>query len=342
MSRASRMWMVVVLAAGACGGRASPPAGTRLGPVIAAALAAADDAREPWWCAAPGEPGRPAEVIAIGARTWHLEGGTLKLDKTARPSGLATGRGQAPPDPTGDVAIGVIADAAGAAPATLAALGRLRGRLQRVDLVLSMGGMGATRNELEAVFTALADRAVWPLVAIPGDLEPVEDQAAAIATVRQRGVSVIDGRRVQRIELGKLTIALVAGAGASGRLAAGADGCTYRAEDVAAAFADLTPRPGLRILASAEAPRSGAVDEPTGDPALNASAGQQIDVALYGPTVNAATPARTGGRDGLAVPLSPGSSDATTRLPGPYRFPSAGVLVVRGDTWTWTPIEGAK
>jgi len=316
--------IVAVVAGAACGGRSSPPTGARLGPAIAAALVAADEAREPWWCAAPDDQSRPAESIAIGARTWQLDGGTLKLDAT------------------GDVTIGVIADAAGAAPATLAALGRLRGRLERVDLVISLGGMGATRRELEAVFTALADRAVWPLIAIPGDLELVEDQAAAIATARQRGVSVIDGRRVHRIELGRLTIALVAGAGSPARLTAGADGCTYRAEDVSAAFADLTPRAGLRILASAEPPRSGGVDEPTGDLGLNARSGQQIDVALHGPTASAASPARTGGRDGLAVPLSPGSCDATTRLPGPYRFPSAGVLSVRGDTWTWTPIEGAK
>jgi hypothetical protein len=35
--------------------------------------------------------------------------------------------------------------------------------------------------------------------------------------------------------------------------------------------------------------------------------------------------------------LTPGTSDATPRLPGP-RGASVGVLVVHGDAWTWKPI----
>lgn len=308
----------------ACSGRASVPAGSRVGPAIVAALAAVDQVQAPWRCAAPDGPGMADETLTAGRRQWQLAARVMKLD--------------AP----GELSIGVIADAAGSAPETLAALGRLRNRLGQVDLVISLGGMGASRAELEATFAVIADGAGWPLVALPGDLEPASAQAEAIAVVRQRGAAVVDGRLVQRIELPAATIALVPGAGAASRLAAGADGCGYRAADVAAAFADLTPRAGLRILASAEAPRAVERGEPTGELAVTAGAGQQIDIALHGPTTGAVTPARSGDRDGAAVSLTPGSSDATPRLPGPRRSPTAGILTLHGSAWRWRPVEDGK
>ena len=325
MRRPMAARLVGLLAAlGACSGPSSAPVGSRIGPALVAALAAADEEREPWRCAAADGPGLADETLTTGERRWQLAGRAMKLDGS------------------GEVAIGVVADAAGSAPATLAALGRLRGAFDRVDLVLSLGGMGATRGELEAAFAALADRAAWPLVALPGDLEPVPAQIEAIAAVRQRGAPVIDGRLVQRIELPGATIALVPGAGAASRLAAGVDGCSYRAADVAAAFADLTPRAGLRILASAEAPRGVVGGEPTGELILTAGAGQEIDIALHGATGSVATPARSGNRDGSAADLTPGSSDATPRLPGPRRASTAGILAVRGNAWSWKPIEDVK
>ncbi len=315
---------LILWAATACSGRSSAPVGSRMGPAIAAALVAAEDSREPWRCAAPDGPGVADETLTVGARTWQLGARMMKLEAG------------------GEVAIGVVADAAGSAPATLAALGRLRAMFAQVDLVLALGGMGATRAELEAAFAVLADRAPWPLVALPGDLEPVPALAEAIAGSRQRGAVVIDGRLVQRIELPAATIALVPGAGAASRLAAGADGCGYRAADVAAAFADLTPRAGLRILASAEPPRGVAEGEPTGELTLTVSAGQQIDIALHGATGSAVTAACSGNRDGSAVALTPGTSDASPRLPGPRRNSTAGVLTVRDTAWSWKPIEDVK
>jgi hypothetical protein len=324
--------LAIAVVACACSGRASPPVGSRLGPALAAAMAAADQAREPWRCAAPDGPGVAAEALTVGSRTWRLDDHALRLDERSE-SGTAA--------PTGELAIGVIADAASSAPATLAALGRLRGQLERVDLVISLGGMGATRAELEATLTAVASHARWPLVALPGDLEPIDAHAEAIAAARQAGAPVIDGRLIQRIELPAATIALVPGAGAASRLVAGAGGCSYRAADVATALAELTQRAGLRILASAEPPRSGTRDEPSGERELTAGAGQELDIALHGPTTGAASPARSGRRDGAAVALTPGSSDAAPRLPGFYRPPSAGILTLRGDAWSWRPIDAA-
>jgi hypothetical protein len=42
--------------------------------------------------------------------------------------------------------------------------------------------------------------------------------------------------------------------------------------------------------------------------------------------------------DGAAVALSPGTADATTRLPGPRRSTTAGLLTIHGAVWKWRPI----
>ena len=297
----------------ACGGSSAPPASSRIGPAVIAAIESAPQA--PWRCASPTGPTLVEETLGA----WTLAGHTMKRDEG------------------GTITIGVIADAGGAAPQTVASLGRLRTKLDDVDLVLALGGMGSKRAELEATLGALGD-AKRPLVVLPGDLEAVSDLVAAIAALRAKGQHVIDGRLAQRIVLPGVTIATIAGAADASRLVAGADGCAYRADDIAAAFADLTEQKGIRILASAEAPRITVDGEPAGELALVPGATQEIDIALHGPASVAASPARTGGRDGAAVALTPGTSDASPRLPGPRRSTSAGLLTITGSAWKWRPI----
>jgi hypothetical protein len=305
----------------ACGSSAAPPPpGAQLAQALEAALEAAQARRVPWRCAAPDGPTLAEETLAAGQRSWKLGGGTMRL----------TG--------VGAIAVGVVADAGGAAPGTLAALGALRKRLAGADLVLVLGGMGATQAEIEATLGALADGTA-PVVAVPGDLEPAGEQAAAIARLRAQGRAVIDGRLARWLELPGATIATIPGAGAAARLVAGAEGCGYRASDVTAVLEELTKREGLRILASAEAPRIEVDGEPAGELALTVGAPHAIDVALHGPTAEGATRERAGRRDGAAAALTPGSSDATTRLPGPRRAPRAGMLHLERTKWRWSPIE---
>ena len=66
------------------------------------------------------------DTLALGGHTWRLSGHALTRDGA----------------PAADIAIGVIGDAGGAAPATLAAIGRLRGKLDaaKVDVVVVLGG----------------------------------------------------------------------------------------------------------------------------------------------------------------------------------------------------------
>src|SRR5690606_17029362 len=119
------------------------------------------------------------------------------------------------------------------------------------------------------------------------------------------------------------------------------EGCAWRTEDVASLYSALTARPHLRILATAEAPRQQAAGEPAGVLALSPGRAQPIDLVLHGPVHPEPTPAKTGRRNGAGVLLSPGTADAIPRLPRAHR-PAAGVLVVRGASWSWRPLRDAK
>ena len=319
-----RAW--VALLASACGGDDKPPpVGAQVGPALVAALAAADQTRLPWRCVAPDGPQHPELTLTIGDATWKLSGhGMRREGKPRRPT-----------------VIGAIADAGGAAPTTLAALGRLKTKLANADLVLALGGMGATQAELEATLGAIAQQAPYPVVALPGDLEPAPALTAAVAALRARGMYVVDGRLLRHIDVPGATIALVPGGGATGRRVAGTEGCAYQARDVTGLFVELTGKDGIRIVASAEAPRVTVGGEASGELALTPNAGQEIDVVLHGPTTESATRARAGARDGGAATVTPGTADATLRLPGPLRPSTAGLMTIAGGAWSWKSIADA-
>jgi hypothetical protein len=301
----------------ACGGKKPPAsAAPRLANALAAALTAAEHTKAPWRCVAEDLP----EPIATLPKPWKLAGHALEHDN----------------DKDHDLVIGVVADAGGADPKTLAALGRLRAKLDEAhaDLVLALGGMGTTQRELEATLGVLA-KPSSPVVALPGDLESVAAETAAIAVLAAKGTPVVDGRLVRWIDLPDAVIALLPGAGSSLRLAAGGDGCAWQADDVLQLYQQLSAKPGLRIAALAEAPREEHTGEPSGEPEL--AVGPAIDLIVHGPTQPAPSPARSGGRDGTRARVSPGTADATPRLPETHA-PAVGLLTVHGTTWTWKPL----
>ncbi len=308
----------------ACGSKSEKPKSPPIRNVLAAVLAAADSTTAPWRCAAADTPPLPDAELTAGDHTWKVSGSTL----------TRTGDGA--------IVIGVIADAAGADTRTIAALGRLRAAFDaaKPDLVLTLGGMGASAAELEATLGTLGDRAPWAVVALPGDLEHESAQVSAIANLRKRGDVILDGRQVRTIALPGATIGTVPGAGAAERLARPADGCAWTATDVAAVFTAVTSAPGVRIVAMAEAPRQIVDGEPAGELALVPSRTQPIELVLHAPVQPAPTSARTGGRDGAGVLLSPGTADAVSRLPRAHR-PAAGLLTIRGTSWAWRPLVDA-
>jgi hypothetical protein len=315
---------IAIVCIAACGDEPPPPTAPGFGKVLAALLAEADDTREPWRCAALDTPALADAELSTGPRKWQLGGNTLRRIDT---------------DDT--IAIGVVADAAGDGPRTVAALARLRVELEQgaPDVVLVLGGMGETQADLEATLGTLAERAPWPVVSLPGDLESATLHAAALASLRNRGTHVIDGRQARWIELPGATIATIPGAGARERLVAGDDGCLWRAEDVAAIYSTLTAKPGVRIVASSEPPRARIGGEATGE--LGIVPAQPVEVLLHAPASPAPSPAKSGGRDGARVTLTPGTADATRRLPDAHT-PTAGLLVIRHGTWTWRAVVAAK
>jgi hypothetical protein len=179
----------------------------------------------------------------------------------------------------------------------------------------------------------LADKAPWPIVALPGDLEDERAQVAAIAALRDKGAFVLDGRQLRWIAMDSATLATLPGAGAQERLVAGGDGCAWRAADVAKIYDELAGKPGVRIALASEAPRAGA----TGELPLVPPAG--VDVVVHG--ASPLSPAKQGKRAGAQAELSPGTADASPRLPE-TRAPSAGLLVIRGNAWSWQPLVDGR
>lgn len=302
--------LAIVLCAACGGGKPPQSAAPRVANALVAALTAAEQRHAPWRCVAEDLPEPAPGPVGKG---WVIAGRSLQ-----RTGGK-------------DLVIGVVADAGGSDPKTIAALGRLRAKLDEAnaDLVLALGGMGTTEHELEATLGVLA-KPGSPVVALPGDLESVAAETAAIAAVNAKGAPVVDGRLVRWIELPDATIGTIAGAGSPLRLAA--DGCAWQPEDVLQLYQQLAAKPGLRIAAAAEAPRERHAGETSLVP------GPAIDLVVHGPTQPAPSPAQSGGRDGARATLSPGTSDATPRLPE-TRAPAAGVLAIHGASWSWKPLE---
>src|ERR1700710_2973529 len=115
--------LVAIALLAACGGKKTPAsAAPRIANALAAALTAAEHTKAPWRCIAADLP----EPAATLPKPWKLVGSSLQHDN----------------DKDHDLVIGVVADAGGDDPKTLAALGRLRARLDEAhaDLVLALGG----------------------------------------------------------------------------------------------------------------------------------------------------------------------------------------------------------
>jgi hypothetical protein len=152
--------------------------------------------------------------------------------------------------------IGVIADARGSDPATLDRVRRARSAFAEAgaDLVLSLGGMGGDRDELAAVFEALADAAGVPVVAIPGDREPLEAHREAIAQLAPSR-PLHDGSTIRSIRAGPTTVVTFPGVAERSQLLPGPEGCYFEDEDAAAMAAYLARREGLVVWAGYAPPR---------------------------------------------------------------------------------------
>jgi len=231
---------VAAALATACCSEPEPPdtASPELGDVLAAgaghAVVASTSLREPFRCA-ESPPPTPQKLV-LGRRTLTIEGDTLTI---------------APGDRV--LVLGVVADARGATGETTANLERVRQAFDRekVELVVSLGGMGTREEELVEVYRALGA----PLWAIPGDRESIPAHRAALSSLAREGRAVFDGSRVRAIAIEGVVLAALPGADNAGQLMAGADGCLHRPVDVTALATRLAPLGGVRVWAGHSAPR---------------------------------------------------------------------------------------
>jgi hypothetical protein len=182
---------------------------------LARTLEAAPQRTRPKRCALASPQG-PATLEA-GKRTFRRRGDEL----------VAEGRGQ--------VVMGIVADARGAAAETLRRARRVREAFARagVQVVVSLGGMGESKEELEEILGALADRR-WLLAALPGDREPLADHAEAIRQLQARGLPAVDAAALRVLRVGEVALAPFPGVALDGHgLVAGPDGCARGAEELA-------------------------------------------------------------------------------------------------------------
>jgi hypothetical protein len=255
------------------------------------------------------------------------------------------------PHADGSVRIGVVADARGATPATLAALAAIRDEFTRagVDVVVTAGGMATSDADLGQALDALAG--AWPVIAVPGDREAVPALRRAVAASNGR---VVDGSAAVFV-IGGLALATIGGAPAAARLAAGAEGCTRDRADLDAVLGRLraaTPsghRPA-RVLIAATAPRGHGDDASdrsrdgvhVGE--LDLAGGlvdQPIDLVVHpevtdGPVaghvaLGAAPAAR-------AIPAGVAAAAARYDRAGQPRRPTATLLTLDGDQLRWQPV----
>jgi hypothetical protein len=211
----------------------SPALGHELGAGLERAIEVSSGLREPYRCAESAAPA-PASARLASGRSLSVTGDTLTI-----------GRGK------GGLAIGVVADARGATGETEGNLARIRAAFvkDKVDLVISLGGMGTSEEELAAVHKALAGP--WALWAIPGDRESIPAHRAALAGLP----AAFDGSRVRMVAVDGALLASVPGAASRGRLIAGADGCLHAPGDALALATRLAAHRGVRVWAGHAAPR---------------------------------------------------------------------------------------
>jgi hypothetical protein len=250
----NRAGVALALVLAACSTRSPESAGgvsgTAAAKAVIAAMRAAESVRAPWRCARlrsdPAPPAAP-DAFDAGGRRWTIAGAAL----TAEPAGDG-------------VRLGVVADARGDSDAAVAALTRLGTPFAdgKVELVVAVGGMGASEDELVRTLEPLG-RGAWPVVAIPGDRESWPALRRAVARLRGAGAPVVDGARVRFVEVGGVVMATLPGMPFRERLAAGDDGCRHDEADVGAVLAALAARSPdgkagrrPRVLLSPRAPRT--------------------------------------------------------------------------------------
>jgi hypothetical protein len=127
-----------------------------------------------------------------------------------------------------------IADARAQSSTDVGPLERLRDSLneQRVDVLITLGGLGTDSASIERVLSALANGANYLVLAMPGDRESFDAHRLAVASLAKRGMRILDASRYRFTQLGGLRLVTMPGISKASHLIAGDDGCLHTDADV--------------------------------------------------------------------------------------------------------------
>jgi hypothetical protein len=316
-----------------CGGdkgEAQPALGEHTAAALLTGVAKASAVLAPWPCAALDDvPEAPPRALRL--QGWKLDGLALV------PSGEAAAV----------AAVGFVADGGGDAPETVVQLRRAAEAFGagRAALVVSLGGMGNDAESIAAALRALAGAGV-PVVAMPGDLEPLAEHRRAVERLQQEDLPVVDGSVVRWMKLGPATIATLPGARHEAQLMAAKEGCAFDDAAIDATLSRLTKADGLMVLASWAAPRAGAVTSASGDlPLRQALDRAHVAVAVAGEPTQGDERAERGdraGRPGGATQVVlTGFADGEPRMPagGKVRRASAVLMKLTRSEWRVQPVD---
>lgn len=203
---------------GGCGDGPAPTNGKPQGRTLAQALikhtALTEPLVAPYRCARISqEP--PATPPALPGLTGAMVGSVLEL---------------APfPGEDESTTLAYVADARGAEVETRTAIAILRNGFAEagVQIVVSLGGLAETSDELEELFSGLVGGSETLLLALPGDRESIPAHRQAVRKMTEAGARVIDGSRYQLVRIGPVLLANMPGIAMRSNLMAGTDGCQH-------------------------------------------------------------------------------------------------------------------
>ena len=241
--------------------------------------------------------------------------------------------------------IAALADARGNDAVTLRATEIMREKFiqEKVDLVVSLGGMGKNKESIQAVLAELSRDAPYLLVALPGDRESVDAHRQAIRELTDSGARILDGATYRFLRLGSVLLATMPGIAMTANLIAGNEGCEHTGDDVKALLDLLSAEEATVVLASYAPLREqgdhasdrgvGAIH--TGETLLSPLLGSAaLSVVIHGMVEQESPTPRGKVRPGR------GPSSIATGSLDPLTGPSAALLLsIAGKKLSWRRIE---
>lgn len=210
-------------------------------PAAAGAAVAASSGRSDPECVGPIDTGVP-ETVDLGGRKAEVNGYQLKLLGDA--------------DADDQAVIGVIANANEASGENLLNLQRYLAILKenKAELIVLAGDSGDDKEGIQAVLKAVSEGGL-PVLAIAGNRESKADYVDAINALRKERPNLINGNRVRLVEWDDVSLVTLPGYHDPRYIHAGAQGCQYYKEDVAALQKAATGAKGPLFLVSHGGPK---------------------------------------------------------------------------------------